>query len=195
MTGVGTVLCWIRTCGGVGTRRADRIGWVQKLPNPWGLHDLHGNVWEWCQDWWSDTYPGGMVVDPQGPTTGSARVIRGGGSGALARWYGYAGDCRSASRDGPTRTTGTATSVSGPCWPQVSEPGGQAERGVGVGREGLRKRKAPRSGRDFSRIGNLTSQHFANLYLAPLARFIKEALRPPKAWPDDRAKPAGDSRR
>ena len=51
----------------------------QKLPNPWGLHDMHGNVYEWCQDWWSNRLPGGIVVDPQGPAAGSDRVVRGGG--------------------------------------------------------------------------------------------------------------------
>jgi formylglycine-generating enzyme required for sulfatase activity len=65
----------------------------QKLPNPWGLDDMHGNVYEWCQDWW-DYYPGGVAVDPQGPATGSGRVIRGG------YWDDSARDCRSASRDG-----------------------------------------------------------------------------------------------
>jgi len=68
----------------------------QKLANPWGLYDLHGNVWEWCQDWF-DTYPGGMAVDPQGPATGSFRVIRGGGWGD---WLDFAWYCRSASRHG-----------------------------------------------------------------------------------------------
>ena len=69
----------------------------QKLPNPWGLHDLHGNVWEWCQDWWSSELPGGIVVDPLGPASGLARVIRGGD------WLDDARNCRSASRsyDGP----------------------------------------------------------------------------------------------
>ncbi len=75
---------------------AGRVG--QKLANPWGLYDIHGNVAEWCQDWWGD-YPGGAVVDPQGPSAGSDRVIRGG-----RRWLNWlgprvlAGGCRSAYR-------------------------------------------------------------------------------------------------
>ena len=64
----------------------------RKLPNSWGLYDLHGNVWEWCQDWYADAYPGGIIFDPQGPATGSGRVVRGG------LWDGLAADCRSAYR-------------------------------------------------------------------------------------------------
>ncbi len=65
----------------------------QKLPNPWGLYDMHGNVWEWCHDWWL-SLPAGIDIDPQGPATGSYRVVRGGG------WIAPASYCWSADRCG-----------------------------------------------------------------------------------------------
>jgi hypothetical protein len=82
----------------------DEVGWYwcnsgdkthsvgQKQPNAWGLYDMHGNVWEWCLDWYGE-YPASSVTDPTGASTGSNRVIRGGS------WYSYAYGCRSARRD------------------------------------------------------------------------------------------------
>jgi formylglycine-generating enzyme required for sulfatase activity len=61
-------------------------------PNAWGLCDMHGNVWEWCQDWYAGSLPGGTVVNPGGPSTGTDRVYRGG------CWYNDGRFCRTAYR-------------------------------------------------------------------------------------------------
>jgi len=63
----------------------------QRQVNAWGLYDMHGNVWEWVQDWYA-AYPAGDGVDPTGPAAGTDRVFRGGA------WSNHAQDARSAVR-------------------------------------------------------------------------------------------------
>ncbi len=63
----------------------------KKKPNAWGLYDMHGNVCEWCHDWYDD-YPQGSITDPVGPSSDIYRVFRGGS------WIIDAGSCRSANR-------------------------------------------------------------------------------------------------
>ena len=64
----------------------------KKTPNAWGLYDMHGNVWEWCQDWYAGSYANPTERDPQGPKSGNGRLLRGGG------WHNDATNCRSARR-------------------------------------------------------------------------------------------------
>ncbi len=82
---------------------ADQVAWYKensggkthpvgtKKSNAWSLHDVHGNVWEWCADWNGELKGG---IDPQGATSGSSRVLRGSSWG-----YNFAGDCRVALRN------------------------------------------------------------------------------------------------
>ncbi len=72
-------------------RRTTRV--ASFAPNTWGLYDMHGNVYEWCQDWYGG-YPSGLVTDPRGPSSGHYRILRGGS------WDSGAKICRSAPRPG-----------------------------------------------------------------------------------------------
>jgi formylglycine-generating enzyme required for sulfatase activity len=79
-----------------GTSRANsRTTPVTRWPaSAWGLHDMHGNVWEWCADWYGESYYSTLPLrDPQGPTEGKFRVLRGGS------WRNQATACRAAYRN------------------------------------------------------------------------------------------------
>jgi len=68
-----------------GEYREETVPVASFQPNGWGLYDMHGNVYEWCQDWYGD-YPNGSVTNPVGPRVGEDRVMRGGGWNDLGRF-------------------------------------------------------------------------------------------------------------
>jgi formylglycine-generating enzyme required for sulfatase activity len=73
---LGQYAWYVKNAWDIGEEYAHRVG--QKLPNPWGLYDMHGNVWEWCQDWYGPYGSQKVVSDPVGPAQGEYRVLRGG---------------------------------------------------------------------------------------------------------------------
>jgi formylglycine-generating enzyme required for sulfatase activity len=74
------------------SRNTSPVGSFQ-IPNAWGLYDLHGNVWEWCSDWYDEVYyQDGELFDPKGRAFGGFKVLRGGS------WQDPASSCRSAKR-------------------------------------------------------------------------------------------------
>jgi hypothetical protein len=77
--------------GEKGEYREETVAVRSLPPNAWGLYEMHGNVYEWCADWFGE-YPEGRVIDPAGPPEGGGRVLRGGS------WINDGGYCRSAYR-------------------------------------------------------------------------------------------------
>ncbi|MEM6844030.1 MAG: formylglycine-generating enzyme family protein [Bacteroidota bacterium] len=74
-----------------------------KEPNAWGLYDMSGNVWEWCQDWRSSGYDAADTTDPTGASEGTKKVYRGGS------WFNKPSTLRSANRNGHEPDTGSGT--------------------------------------------------------------------------------------
>jgi formylglycine-generating enzyme len=85
---LGEYAWFTKNADDAGEKYAHQVG--QKKANPFGLYDMHGNVWEWCSDYYPEKLASG--ADSQGPSARSSRVFRGGS------WHGATWSCRSAFR-------------------------------------------------------------------------------------------------
>jgi len=87
---LGDYAWYAKNAWDIGEKYAHTVG--QKKANDFGLYDMHGNAWEWCADWWEDSYANAGKADPTGPASGTCRVLRGGSFFYIDR------NCRSACR-------------------------------------------------------------------------------------------------